>query len=211
MYLMFTTTNLYYNLFYMFIQFFYFGVFLSIYQLDFFTGFLWLSECVVVFVFLLLLFYLSAYSNLNKFDFTQIISNFWGFLIFIIVVINQPVTHTEMEFFIPMEFNIIDQWVDYYEAFNNFNMNDAYPFLLSYYLINSMEFIIIGFLLLIVSLIVVNLNKNLTTLKLSSYKLVINQHLLFKNWFDYLFLRRQNMTTQQHNSPIIKNFKKKTA
>lgn len=210
MYLIFTTTNLYYNLFYMFIQFFYFGVFLSIYQLDFFTGFLWLTECVVIFVFLLLLFYLASYGNLNKFDYTQSIINFWGFLIFLLFLINQPILHTEMEFFLPVEFNINDLWVDYYEALNNFNMNDAYPFLISYYSINSLEFLIVGFLLLVVSLIVVTLNKNLTTIKLSSYKSVIDQHMLFKNWFDYLFLRRQNMTSQQLNHPTIKNFKKKT-
>lgn len=195
----------------MFIQFFYFGVFLSIYQLDFFTGFLWLSECVVIFVFLLLLFYLAAYGNINKFDITQTIINYWIFFIFILILANQPVVYTEMEFFIPTELNSIDLWVDYYESFNNFNMNDAYPFLISYYGMNSLEFLIVGFLLLVVSLIVVNLNKNLITIKLTSYKSVITQHLFFKNWFDYLFLRRQNMTTQQHNSPIIKNFKKKTA
>ena len=50
----------FYTLLYVFILFFLLGVALSVFQLELFTAFLWLIECSVVFIFLLLLFYLNV-------------------------------------------------------------------------------------------------------------------------------------------------------
>lgn len=206
---MYTSNNLYYLLFYVFIQIFYCGIFLSLYQLDFFTGFLWLVESVVIFVSLLLLFYLSSFSETIKFDFSFFFNNLWNFIIFFVYILFNVIIFTELEFFLPIELNVIDYWSDYYEALNNISMNDAYPFMLSYYLINSLEFILVVFLLLIGSIVIVNLNKNLITVKLSNYNSFLHQFFYLKKWFDFVFLRKQNTTTQQLNTPLLKIFKKK--
>ena len=50
-----TSCNSYYILGYVFIQIFLFGVFLSIVQMEVFTAFLWLTEVVVLLVFLFLI------------------------------------------------------------------------------------------------------------------------------------------------------------
>lgn len=93
MYLIYSTNNLYFILFYLFINFFYLGVFLSIYNLELFTAFLWLTECVIVFVSILFLFYLNVFGNSNKNN--NIIYSFkyyslFIFFIFLSLTLNIP-------------------------------------------------------------------------------------------------------------------------
>jgi hypothetical protein len=45
-----------------------FGVYLSLLNLELFTGFLWVVECTVVFVFLLSLFYTNFKGYISDFD-----------------------------------------------------------------------------------------------------------------------------------------------
>ena len=58
--------NIYYMLFYFFLYLFFLGVFLSFWQVEFFTGFLWLIELTIIFVFLLILFFLNFKGTLNN-------------------------------------------------------------------------------------------------------------------------------------------------
>ena len=79
--------NIYYILLYVGLVFFLLGIYVSIFQLELFTAFLWLIECSVLFVFLLLLFFLNvkgvySYTNLLKSQ-TIVILNL--FLFFIVV------------------------------------------------------------------------------------------------------------------------------
>jgi len=64
-----------------------------------------------------------------------------------------------LNFFLPILFNYIDIWEDYYEAIANSNMNDFLLMFISYYTVNSIEFLLVGFLLLIGSIVCVQLNK----------------------------------------------------
>lgn len=107
MYLIYSTNNLYFSLFYLFIIFFYFGVFLSLYNLELFTAFLWLTECVIVFVSILFLFYLNVYGNVNKMNIIIFSFKYYGlflsFILFSFIYINP----SELEFYIPIELNNI--------------------------------------------------------------------------------------------------------
>jgi hypothetical protein len=59
-YLLYSASNVYYVLVYLFLQILYFGLILSILQLELFTGFLWVTELTILFIFLILCFYLNA-------------------------------------------------------------------------------------------------------------------------------------------------------
>ena len=85
LYLIVSSNSSFNVLLYIFLEVIYLGLVVGLYQLDFFTGFLWAAEFTVVFVILLLLFYLyvegySAALNLSKYRF----SFFFLFLIFFI-------------------------------------------------------------------------------------------------------------------------------
>jgi hypothetical protein len=64
--LFFFSGSLFYSVYYLFSEIVLIGVFLSFYQLDLFTAFLWLTECIIVFVSLLLLFYITVYDVVNN-------------------------------------------------------------------------------------------------------------------------------------------------
>ena len=80
--------NIYYILLYIFLSFFLFGVSLSILQLDLFTAFLWLIECSVIFVFLLLLFYLNVKGIFIQTN-IDVYKNFivFSFIVYFIVIL----------------------------------------------------------------------------------------------------------------------------
>lgn len=103
-------------------------------------------------------------------------------------------------------YHIID---NYYEAINNNITNDLFGFSISYYFINGIEFLVIGFLLLIGSVICVNLyqiNKNTRAQTTSSYLTLFN---FFSDLTSFFFLRKQNLIKQGNNKAALKLFKKK--
>ena len=97
---------------------------------------------------------------------------------------------------------------NYYESiYNNVN-NDLFGFSISYYFLNGVEFIFIGFLLLIGSVICVNLyqmNKNIRAQSYANYLSVFN---FFTDFTSFLFLRKQNLIKQGNNKASLKVFKK---
>lgn len=101
-------------------------------------------------------------------------------------------------------------WDDFYESLNNQNMNDLYGIYLSFYWINSVEFIIIGLVLLIGSLICVQLNKFLKSNKSLNYISFFEIYDFFKDFSKSLFLRKQNLTTQGFSKASTRSFFKKT-
>lgn len=211
MYLIYSTNNLYFSLFYLFIIFFYFGVFLSLYNLELFTAFLWLTECVIVFVSILFLFYLNVYGNVNKMNIIIFSFKYYGlflsFILFSFIYINP----SELEFYIPIELNNIFTWDDYYEALFNNKMNDLFGLYLSYYVINSFEFIIIGLLLLIASVVCVNLNKFNRNIKSNNYYELISLFDFFDDFVKFIFMRKQNLVDQEISSSSTRMFKKKVS
>jgi len=90
-------------------------------------------------------------------------------------------------------------------------MNDVYVLYISYYLINSFEFLSLGFLLLIASVVCVNLNKFNRNIKSSNYYELITLFDIFNDFVKFIFMRKQNLAEQNLHEPEIRIFKKKTS
>jgi len=200
--------NIYYMLLYLFFYFFLLGVFLSYWQVEFFTGFLWLIELTILFVFLLILFFLNFKGTLNnvkkEIDFFKKLN-----LFFIFFFINIYYFY-DSEFLIINELNFSNLWEDYYECLKNFGMNDFKALLISYYYYNSVEFITLGIILFIGSVVCVNLfkvNKNDINNNINDF---INIFDFFLNNISFVFLRKQNLTNQNLTLPSVRFLKKKS-
>jgi len=103
-------------------------------------------------------------------------------------------------------FGVVD---NYYESIYNPILNDLFGFSISYYFLNGFEFIIIGFILLVGSVVCVNLyqmNKNIRVQNYTSFLTIFNFFLDFSSFF---FLRRQNLIKQGNVKSGLKLFKKK--
>lgn len=182
------------------------GIYLSIFQIELFTAFLWLVECSVLFVFLLLLFFLNikgSYTYTTAYSYNYIFSLF---LLTYFILINHY-SDSDSLVLVDMGFyGIID---NYYEALYNNITNDLFGFSISYYFINGVEFIFIGFLLLVGSVICVNLYQFNKSVRAQSY----NNHITIFNFFtdftSFFFLRKQNLIKQGNNKASLKIFKKK--
>lgn len=88
-------------------------------------------------------------------------------------------------------------------------MNDFLLLFLSYYSINSIEFILLGVLLLIGSIICVNLNKIQKSSKLNKLDYFFTIFNKYKDFYNYSFLRKQNLTNQANSLVSLRIYKKK--
>jgi len=208
-YLIYFTNNLYFILFYLFLEFIYFGLFLSLYNLELFTAFLWLTECVIIFVSIIFLFYFNIYSNSNNLNIYIYSFKYFGIFIGVFLVSNVYIFNNEVEFFLPNELNFFFLWDDFYESLNNLKYNDLYGVFISYYYINSLEFIIIGLLLLFASMVCVNLNKFTKNIRFNNYYDFLILFDFFNDFVNYTFLRKQNLNDQTLTNTSIRFFKKK--
>lgn len=209
LYLIIVNNNLYYLLLYVFLEIVLFGLFICLYQLELFTGFLWVAEFTIIFIAVVLLFYLNVDGLHLKYN--NNLNNIIYYLpiIFMFLIFYNIDLYFELENFLPVEFNNIDYYDDYYEALNNSIMNDFTPLTLSYYSINSIEFIIIGLLLLLGSVACVNLyksNKNFTIVKQSN---VLSMFNFFKDFINFSFLKKQDLNNQTNLNPSLRSIKKK--
>lgn len=96
-----------------------------------------------------------------------------------------------------------------YESVCNFLQNDLFVLFISYYVLNNVEFIVIGFLLLVGSFVCVNLyvvNKNTRS---QNYKSFFNVFNFFLDMCSFSFLRKQNLVKQGNVKPSLKIFLKK--
>ena len=158
----------------------------------------------------MLLFYIAVYDSTDKTNITlnnlklgSLFFGFW-FLVFNLVFFS------ETEFYIPIELSINLIWDDFYESLLNDKMNDLFGVMLSFYVFNSFEFLSVGFLLLVGSLICVNLNRFIKTGKVYNYKNYFSIVDFFKDSIKMSFLRKQNLTNQTiqpSNSRFIKSKK----
>ena len=196
-------SSVYYTLLYVFVLFFLFGIALSTFQLELFTAFLWLIECSVIFVFLLLLFYLNVkniFIYTNKFFYNYFILVFY-FIYIIMVTPNVGTSLTNLSLYF-----ILD---NSYEGIFNVLQNDLFVFFISYYIINNVEFIFVGFLLLVGSIICVNLHSVNRNTRLQNYSSFINVFNFFLDMCSFVFLRKQNLIKQGNTKPSLKIFFKK--
>jgi hypothetical protein len=88
-------------------------------------------------------------------------------------------------------------------------MNDVYGLYTSYYILNSLEFIMIGLLLLFASIVCVNLSKFNRNLKLNNYYELLTLYDFFNDFVNFLFIRKQNLTNQTIAVVSTLIFKKK--
>ena len=115
----------------------------------------------------------------------------------------------DYESLIWQELNVFLFWDDFYEALNNTNMNDFSVLLISYYTVNSLEFLIIGFILLIGSVVCVNLYKINKNIRVDSYGNFFSFFDFFKDSINYVFNIKQNLYNQNMYTPSNKMFKRK--
>ena len=209
LFLFITINSLFYTLFYLFLEIIYFGVFLSYYQLEIFTAFLWLAESVVIFVSLMLLFYTTVYDNNSQLNLNILNKKTLIIIVGFFYLILHTMIISETEYFLPIELHINLFWDDFYEALNNDKLNDLFGSMLSFYLFNSFEFLVIGLLLLVGSIICVNLNRFLKSNRVYNYPKLFNLFDIFKNSIKTLFMRKQNLVNQESQVSSTKMFKKK--
>ncbi len=88
-------------------------------------------------------------------------------------------------------------------------MNDLFGLFISYYYVNSFEFILIGLLLLFISLVCVNLNKFNKNFKLNNYYNLFTLFDFFNDFINFFFLRKQNLVDQEIHPASTRIFKKK--
>lgn len=203
-YILYINSNIYYTLLYIFSLIIMFGLFICMYQLDLFTGFLWITEFTIIFIAIILLLYLNIDGLKLKFNNNIILYNLP--IIFILLNIFNSINYMEIELFTQIELHNFNYYDDFYEAFNNNNQNDFVALIISLYLLNSIEFIIIGLLLLLGSLVCVNLyksNKNCSIIKQSSMLDIFN---FFKDFIDFSFIRKQNLNEQNNKISSIRFF-----
>lgn len=211
MYCIVISQNLYYNLFYVTLQIALFGFFLALYQLEIFSAFLWLTEVVIILVCLFILFHTTPSGNISKIIKNNYINK--NACVFVLLAISC----FNYNYWLLPEWAVADfllgsfYWEDYYEAYNNENMNDLYGMFLSFYWFNSLEFIIIGLVLLLGSLLCVQLNKFLKTNKSLSYVSFFEIFDYFKEVSKILFLRKQNLVDQENSSSSTRFYGRKFA
>ena len=87
-------------------------------------------------------------------------------------------------------------------------MNDFSGFLISYFYINVFEFILVGFLLLVGSVICVNLYQISKSSGVQNLNTFFQKFNFFTNFIVYYFLRKQNLTKQSNSKNFTKIFKK---
>jgi len=88
-------------------------------------------------------------------------------------------------------------------------MNDAVGLMISYYLINSFEFICITVILLVGSLIVVNLNQIFKKIQYPLYNSFLEVLFFLREWLKSFFLRKQNLTDQENVRANTRQFYRK--
>jgi hypothetical protein len=103
-------------------------------------------------------------------------------------------------------YSLID---NFYETVFNPITNDLFGFSISYYMINGVEFIFIGFLLLIGSVICVNLYQMNKNIRVQNYNNFLTLFNFFSDFSNFLFFRKQNLTKQGNSKASLKIFKKK--
>lgn len=178
-------------------------MYLSIFQLDLFTAFLWLIECSVLFVFMLFLFYFNVKGIFNYF-FLQTYQ--MGVFILFLLYLVQYFGELDLIVFLVQPTDIIE---NYYESFGNCINNDLFGFAISYYVLNIVELLIVGVILFIGSVICVNLYRINCSIRVQSYFNFLIVFNFLVDFSSFYFLRRQSLIKQGGISSTLKFFSQK--
>lgn len=189
------------NIFYSLINFLFFvilsGVFLCYFNLEFLSGFLWVAEFTILFIFILFFFFLnqtgSFYKKKNFF-----FSNFVLLIVFVTFWIF-------CTFFFEPFFDLLNLyffWDNFFQSKFFLVLNDIHGFFLSYYIFNGFIFFIFGFLILLTSIVCINLLK---AIKSNIYTFINNSLNILKYVEDFIsfdFLRKQDVFKQNLRKPV---------
>lgn len=202
------SVSVYYTTFYFTLLVVFFGLFLAVFQLDLFTAFLWLAEFVIIFIVVLFIFFLNVYSNVSKKSKIFFYTKNVGFFIFFFIISQYYSVFYDLN---TLNFNMFSGYFydNFYENIHVNVLNDFILFFKSYYFYNSFEFLLVGVLLLIGSLVCVNLNffsKNNKVLNYYDFFVVFD---FFKDFSKFIFMRKQNLVDQLNTQASIRIFKKK--
>lgn len=204
--LFFFINNSFYLLLYFFIFTFLVGLFISTYQMELFTGFLYVIEITVVFMLLLVLFYLNFKGSTP----VKSSTNKYIYMFFIVLVFLTPMLYLEKELYLPCLFDTINLWDNYYACLSNTAMNDFIGLYLSYYFLNSYEFLLIGWMLFLGSILCITLFNLVGSSKSTNHLLLRKFINFFLSSLDFFFLRKQNLVNQNNTQPALRIIKNKS-
>jgi len=207
LYLLIKSRNIFYSLIYVFLELIFFGIFIAFYQMELYTGFLWVAEFSIFLVFLILLIYLNSdgYSKNNN-NFSNI-KNYYFIVLFIPIIFIMRHSSNHMPYDFLFDYNSL--WDDYYEALNNVSTNDFNGLFTSYYTLNSFEFLIFAILLFAGTLLCISLYKVFYTFKTTPYSRFFSIFNFFSLKINYNFLRQQNLHKQTRTPASNRVLKKK--
>ena len=199
MYLLLKSRNIFYTLMYFFLMLIFLGIFICFYQLELFTGFLWVAEFSVVLVFLILIIYLNTDGYVRHTEFFSLFKYSYTIIFaFIICYLNYSTIATKHHFL----FDYVCLWDNFYEALSNTNVNDFNGLFISYYLLNSFEFLLFAFLLLIGTFICVLIFRSFYSYKVVPYASFFSLFNFFNMKINYNFFRQQNLH-RQTSAPAV--------
>lgn len=195
------TTNMYYNLLYLFLLIFFSGLILCVCNNELTAGFLWVTEIIVVFVMLLLLFYVNVYGDSKK---ILIKYNFFNFFFLVFFLILLPLNRDFFEEDTLILYSDLF-WINYYDALNDSVLNDFFGFFISYYFLNTVILTIFGLILFFGSIACVTLFRLIRVIKFNNVNNFFDT-LLFSQTFLYsIFMRKQDLFDQNLSTASIKN------
>lgn len=185
-------SNLYYNLLYLFLIIFFFGLILCTCNNELTAGFLWVGEILVIFIFLLLILYVNVHGESQK-----VLSkhNFFLIPIFFLMLLffNNDTTIIENDLLF-LQCDIY--WVDYYEALNDYNNNDLFGFFISYYVLNSIILMLFALILFFGSIVCVLLFRVIKVVKFSNVNYFLDTIKFSQNFLYSIFMRKQDLFDQ---------------
>lgn len=207
LFLMIRSKNIFYALVYFFLELLFLGIFTAFYQMELYTGFLWVAEFSIVLVFLILLIYLNTDGYLKYTNFTSALRYLYLFAVSIPIIFSIRYSHIHMPY--DFIFDYVTLWDDFYESLHNVATNDFNGLFISYYVINSFEFVVFALLLFFGTLLCVALYRVFFVYKLIPYSNFFSIFDFFSIKLNYNFLRHQNLHKQTSTPASNRVIKKK--
>jgi hypothetical protein len=208
LYNLYTSTAMYYTVFYLLLQTVVSGLMLMYYNMDLFSAFLFLAEFVIIFISILLVFYLNVYGNSSRTS--TLFSLKKKFFLLTPALLNTiNAVYSEFDLSTAFFLNSSSHYDNYYLHLFLKNFNDFYGLFINFFQTNSIPTVVIAMLLLLGSFIAVNIHiqtKSVKTLKYSDFFLTFD---LFLDFSKFIFMRKQNLVDQMSVSSSTRFFKKK--
>lgn len=190
--------TLFYSAVYMFIIFIWLGIFLAYYNVELFTGFLWVVELTVIFIIILFLFFFNFSGELrtSNFFFFQFLAIFLLFFFF-----DESFAKSSL-----LNFNLF--FDDFFEARTSPIMNDIHALFLSYYTFNGFLLVVFGVLVFLASIVCINILKASKAGLTEAVVDFLSIYNFFTELLNFEFLRKQSLFFQNLRKPTSRLVKK---